>query len=183
MGQPIPHCRVETKEGFLGEEALVQGLAEGESRGRSSSNFLPPPSHSFLRPAQPSPWVHGPSVMSAPSSARLSYQGTGPALHAEQTNLRGTPRAGPELAPLPRRSWPPQTNSPGECQRVMAYRPQGHVLPSSLWQPSRAVLAQNQGNITVCMLVLISGSRVSQTPSFWNIGHGGVSVHPKAGFL
>ena len=77
MGQPIPHCRVETKEGFLGEEALVQGLAEGESRGRSSSNFLPPPSHSFLRPAQPSPWVHGPSVMSAPSSARLSYQDQG----------------------------------------------------------------------------------------------------------
>lgn len=109
MGQPIPHCRVETKEGFLGEEALVQGLAEGESRGRSSSNFLPPPSHSFPRPAQPSPWVHWPSVMSAPSSARLSYQGPGPALHAEQTNLRGTPRAGPELAPLPRRSWPAQT--------------------------------------------------------------------------
>lgn len=43
MGQPIPHCRVETKEGFLGEEALGQGLAEGESGGRTSSNFLPPP--------------------------------------------------------------------------------------------------------------------------------------------
>ena len=50
IGQPIPHCRVETKEGFLGEEALGQGLAEGESGGRSSSNFLPPPTRLLPTP-------------------------------------------------------------------------------------------------------------------------------------
>lgn len=43
MGQLTPHCRVETKEGFLGEEALGQGLAEGENGGKTSSSFLPVP--------------------------------------------------------------------------------------------------------------------------------------------
>ena len=41
MGLPTPHCRVETKEGFLGEEALGQGLAEGENGSKTSSSFLP----------------------------------------------------------------------------------------------------------------------------------------------
>lgn len=53
-GQATPHGRLGTQEGFLGEEALGQGLAEGESGGRSSSSFLPPP-HSFPRPTQSSP--------------------------------------------------------------------------------------------------------------------------------
>ena len=47
MGQPIPHCRVETKEGFLGEEALVQGLAEGEASEAltASLKFVPQMPH------------------------------------------------------------------------------------------------------------------------------------------
>ena len=87
-----------TKESFLAEEALSQGVAEGESGGRISSFFLPPPTllapHPDLTPDRVAP-ASSPSL--APQG--LSHQGAGPALHSDQTNLKGHRGQAPRVAP------------------------------------------------------------------------------------
>lgn len=84
--------------GFLGEEALGQGLAEGESGGRTGSSFLPPPpSHA---PSSPRPGCDAPALSQClPPPGPVSSR-AGPALNGKQTNLTGAPRAGPECGPL-----------------------------------------------------------------------------------
>lgn len=131
MRQAASHCRVGTKEGFLGEEALGQAwLRVRVGAGPAPASFRP--QYSFPRPTQTS------SSPDLPPQ-RLCHHRPGPALHIDQ-NLTGVQRAGgPHRHTRPRRG--PSLHPPPRCRPTdrCGLRAMGHMFLCCLvktWQSS-----------------------------------------------